>query len=273
MAIFGEGDLIEKTLKPLQEKLNRRNELQGRREESRGQFENVIQNILQRGQQLSDQPTLTAQDLFGEEIQNLQDNARANANATKSALSRSLLAGGGDASGTGAVNLLRADQQTNQQLGQITDRFNTLATKIGESRQQRGDSMISRALSGGQSLFSADTNILSDFITREAQKETARKQRRSNMFGGILSTLGTLGGAAIMACWVAEELYPEDQQKVKKVREFLSEASEKDVDIAEFTTAYQLHGDEWAEKIKTNPEARKAAKRLFDEFYELSKAA
>jgi hypothetical protein len=260
-------------LKDYQSNAARGRELRGRQEASRGRFGNIVENIMQRGQDLSDAPTLTAQDLFADEIQNLQDNARANANATKSALSRSLLAGGGDPSGASATDLLRTDQSTNQQMGQITDRFNQLATRINERRKSRGDSFISQALQGRQNLMSADTKQLMNFVTREAQKETANRQKNSSLFGNLLSTAGSVAGAAILACWVAEELYPEDPKKVEQVRDFLSNISEDDEVLVEFTKTYQLHGDEWADEIKKHPEVKRSAKRLFDEFYELSKAA
>lgn len=261
---------MRKTLNKFRKRAGRADELRGRREQSRGQFENIIGNILGRGQQLADQPTLTAQDLFGEEIQNLQDNARANANATKSALSRSLLAGGGggDVTGQTATNLLRTDQATNQQLGGITDRFNTLATRISEARQSRGDSLLGQALQGGQNLLTLDQRLFTDFRDRETQKEQARKQRRTALLGGLLNAAG-----AAIGCWVAEELYSEDPKKVSKVRQYLYEAAQEDKDIAAFLSEYQLHGDQWAEKARRDPEFRKSAKRLFDEFYELSKAA
>lgn len=252
-------------------------DIMGQQQSSRGRFSDVIGNILSRGRELANQPTLTAQDLFGEEIQRLSDSARSTANATKSALSRSLLASGGeDRSGATSVNLLRADQSLNDRLGQITDRFNTMATQISEARQRRGDSLLGRALQGVSSLFSSDTSRLNNLINRQTQQEQARKQRSSGFLGGLLSTGGQLAGSAMVAsalCWVAEEIYPENPEKVEQIREFLSEKVGDNDFVGQFATQYALHGDQWAETVRSNPKLRKSARRLMDEFYEISKAA
>jgi hypothetical protein len=235
------------------------------------QTQDLLNDITKRGEDLSDQPMLTAQDLFGGEIQNLEDNARASSNATKQAISRGMMAGGQSGSGQATVNMLRGDQQLQGQIGNINNRFNSLAMQLSQQQQQRGDSLINRALRGTQSERRTNAQLLDQIITRNAQKQQAAKERSSGFWGGLLKTGGTIAGAAIAACWVAEELYGDDQEAIDNIRDTLTGAMNDDTPLGEFARSYRLHGDQWARMVRANPELRYSAGRAMRAIHENSK--
>lgn len=248
-----------------------RNQVEGQVGESRQRFSDMLNQIVSRGTQLQDEPRLTAQDLFGDQIQRMTDAAGQSANATKQALSRSMIAGGGDTTGAAASNLLDVGAQTNQQIGDLGMRFSRLADRVNRYRNQRGDSLASQGLQGLQNLFQSDKGTLANLIQRQIQREQAQKERGAGVLGGLFNVGSQLGAAAI--CWVAEELYGEDHQRVVVIRSFLIGHKDADDAIGELYDAYKENGRKWAEQIQTDLPARMAAERLFDELYELAKAA
>jgi len=241
--------------------------------QDRSHFSDLLNNIIQRGQNLQDQPSLTAKDLFGPQMQKLYDSARATANGTKQALSRAMLANGGDVSGSGAASLFDLGAQTNSNISDIGLRFSRLADQVNRFRKQRGDQLTAQGLSGLQNIFTNDQNTLNQVIQREIQRKTARKQRGAGVFGGILNTIGSIGGALIGACWVAEELYGKDHEKVVVIRKFLLENEGEKNMFGQFLDEYKKDGRDWAAKVKHDLPARMAAEKLFNELYQVAKAA
>lgn len=238
---------------------------------TRSGFSDFLNNIISRGQQSLEQPRMTARDLFGEQIQRLQDRAGSAANATKRAISRGMMASGGDRSGVGASRMLQADEQLSQNQQDIAGRFTQLAEQVNQQERSRAQNLLSQGLQGRQNLLTFDYGRLRDTITREAQKEQARKQRFSSILGNIIQGGATAASAAI--CWVAAELYGEDSPEFHITRGFLLSREGSGDAFDEFLQVYREHGEAWAEKIKEDPALRADMAELFDKFYELGKAA
>lgn len=253
----------------LKKQLQNRFNAQRNMSQTRGSFSDLINQIISRGEQASDQPRLSAADLFGEQITRLGDSARAGANATKQTISRALMAGGGDVTGSGAANLLGVDQQLARLIGQQGLQFEGLAQGENRFQTQRADSLVGMGLQGLQSLFGIDQARHRD----QLQQEQARRQNRANIFGNILQAGSTIGGAAILACWVAEELYGADSNEFHSIRGMLIQHEKTAGELAEFMAAYRKDGRQWARHITQHPLDRAKAKALFDDLYELSKAA
>lgn len=245
-------------------------ELSERTDQSRGRFSEILNEFVQRGQNLQDEPRLSARELFGDQMQQLTDSARSTANATKQALSRAMMAGGGDVSGAAAGNLLGVGENLNESISDIGLKFSRLADRINRQRKRRGDQLAGQGLQGIQNLFRSDQGMLSNVINREIQRETASKQRGSGILGGLLNTAGTLGSAAIMACWVAEELYGKDSERVFIIRNFLLSHDGADNEFGRFLEEYRENGRQWAMKVASDPSARMAAEKLFDEIYKVA---
>lgn len=248
--------------------------LKGRTDRSRSSFSDFLNQMVSRSKEAQDQPRMTARDLFGEQMTRLTDSARSSANAAKQALSRAMLSGGGDVTGAAAGNMLGIQQNTNENISDIGLQFSKMADKVNRFRQQRGDQLAGQALQGLQNLLQFDSSMYSNRLNRQVQKETAAKQRKANRTSGILSGLGSIASAGIMAaCWVAEELYGKDDPRVHRVRAFLMENEGEDNIIGEFYEKYKKHGRQWAVDVASDESARMAAERLFNELDELAKAA
>lgn len=68
---------------------------------------------------------------------------------------------------------------------------------------------------------SNQANYLSNIYGAQASYAGATNQGRGAMIGGALSGLGALGGGLIAACWVAREVYGNDNPKWMQFREWL----------------------------------------------------
>lgn len=156
--------------------------------ESREAFSQMINDLISRADTQQGQPRLTAEDLFGEQINRLGDSTRAAGNATKQAIARAMMARGGDPSGAAGANLLGVDQQVAGQLGQQGLQFAGLAEQANRFGQGRADQMTGMSLQGLQSLFGMDQSILSDQI----MQQQAERQRRADMLGNIFGLGGLL---------------------------------------------------------------------------------
>lgn len=90
-----------------------------------------------------------------------------------------------------------------------------------------------------------------------------RMPKQGPDIGGIMSGMGSLAMGAAMLCWVAREIYGEDNPKWVQFRtKFLNEAPD------ELVANYIRHGEELAEVVKVNPELRAEIKADMDAFME-----
>lgn len=231
---------------------------------TRRNLSELINNLIKRGESNQEQPALTAQDLFGEAITRMGDSARSGANATKQALARSIMGGGGDISGAAGANMLGIDENLAREIGQQGLRFEGLAQGENRFRTQRADNLITRGMQGLQALFGLDQNLYMD----QVQQDQARRQRGAGMFGNILQAGATVASAAL--CWVAEELYGEGSNEFHSIRGLLLSHEGVTPELDEFIQTYKEHGEEVAKQLKNDPVRRLKAEALFDELYEIS---
>lgn len=236
---------------------------------SRGEFQDLLNQVVGRGTSLTTEPRLTAEDLFGGQMQRIFDTTGASANATKRALSRAMIGQGGDVSGAGAGQLLNVDEQANRRIGDVGLQFSQLADEINRARQTRGESLLTTGLQGTQNLLSMDASRLENFIQRALMERQAKKQRTVDIIGSILDAGATVGAAGV-ACWVAEELYGKDSPKVTAVRSLLMRHEGKKTALGEFYEQYKQKGRRWAKDVAKDLPLRAQAARLFDELYKLS---
>lgn len=245
-------------------------EAQQQAEESRGGFSDIVNNMLNMARQTQEAPRMTAEDLFGPQMQRLNDAIRSSTNATRQALSRGLLSGGGDPSGASAAGFLGAGQTEARQLGDTSTRFATLADQINRREQSRGDQLLTQAAQGMQNLLRLDTGRRDQLEERDIMQDQARSQRIVDVVGGLLQAGGT---AAAAFCWMAIELYGKDSDQYKTIRPFLLKQREDSGVLSDFVDAYEELGEEWASQAAEDPSVRIQAEILFDQLYEIAKAA
>ncbi|CAB4187786.1 hypothetical protein UFOVP1169_4 [uncultured Caudovirales phage] len=87
-----------------------------------------------------------------------------------------------------------------------------------------------------------------DAVGMAAQNYAAQQQSRAALLSSIFGAAGTLGGAKILACWVAREVFGADDPKWLRMREWmLTKAPEA---LREF---YLRHGERIADYISDKP--------------------
>jgi hypothetical protein len=102
-------------------------------------------------------------------------------------------------------------------------------------------------------------NIRANRIQMETGIQAANAARSGGILGGALQAAGTIGGAAIMACWVAREVYGEDRAEWMVFRQWLfTEAPEWLLDL------YMEEGERFAEFISNKPILKFLVKKAMD---------
>jgi hypothetical protein len=116
------------------------------------------------------------------------------------------------------------------------------------AQQQMGPNLfdpnagINLALQQNQNLANYQSNIFGS----QASLAGAQSQAKGAMLGGLFSGLGALGGGfAARGCWVAREVYGEDNPKWRIFREWLTFCAPK-----WFYNLYVKHGERFAAWLK-----------------------
>lgn len=106
----------------------------------------------------------------------------------------------------------------------------------------------------------------------ELQASIQRSANDAQLWGSIMrgagTAIGIAGGAAIGACWIAEELYGKDSDKVKWVRADLYKAAEESPIWNALLRIYETYGQQIAAAIKTDDRMRALFQALFDALVE-----
>lgn len=102
-------------------------------------------------------------------------------------------------------------------------------------------------------------NIRANRIQMETAIQSANAARSGSIIGGALSAAGQMGGAAILACWVAREVYGKNNPEWTIFRAWLlTEAPEW------FRDLYLEEGERFAEFISDKPLLKSVVKMAMD---------
>lgn len=131
------------------------------------------------------------------------------------------------------------------------------------SQQQAGPQYFNPESPTGVGSIYGAYNAQMGLVGAQAQANAARSAGRSGMFGslggGLMSAGGMLGGAAILACWVAREVYGNDNPAWEMFREWLL------VDAPEwFRNLYIENGERFAKFISNKPFLKKVIRKWMD---------
>jgi len=143
-----------------------------------------------------------------------------------------------------------------------------LAPSYNASQQYGLTGLVQSAQAGyaglGQSSFLQPesqylANIRANRIQMETSVQAANAQRSGGIMGGLLGAAGTIGGAMIMACWVAREVYGKDNPEWTIFRAWLfTEAPEW------FRDLYLEEGERFAGFISDKPVLKSIVKMAMD---------
>lgn len=202
--------------------------------------------------------------LSGDQLRNVQQStrgtqvARGNINGLAPAVEESL-------------NTIQFGERNFQQRLQNSAAFlsgTTPLSQFGQLRQAGAGAAPFQALAGNaigldRNAGAAAAAFAQQSFGTQAQVYNTQMSNQSNpwmeglgMVGGIA---GQLGSAALIGCWVAREVYGEDNPKWKQFRQWVTtEASD---DFREF---YIANGEKIAESIKDNAEAKASIRAWMD---------
>jgi len=102
-------------------------------------------------------------------------------------------------------------------------------------------------------------NIRANRIQMETSIQSANAARSGSIIGGLLQAAGTIGGAAVVACWVAREVYGKDNPEWTIFRAWLlTEAPDW------FRDLYLEEGERFAAFISDKPVLKRIVKTAMD---------
>lgn len=112
----------------------------------------------------------------------------------------------------------------------------------------------------GPRTLQPESQYMSDLRTARLQGQAAANQAAATRSAGIMSGIATLGAAAITKfCWVAREVYGEENPKWLQFREWVLAFSPD-----WFFNLYMKHGADFAEFISDKPILKRAVRFVMD---------
>jgi hypothetical protein len=87
------------------------------------------------------------------------------------------------------------------------------------------------------------------------------------IFGDLVGLTASLGSAALLACWVAEELWGIADERTHYARVYVVTNMDD-----EFVTEYLVNGPQWAEEVRKDPELREQAEPVWSQMASHGKA-
>lgn len=111
----------------------------------------------------------------------------------------------------------------------------------------------------GPQTLQMESQYMANLRASRLQAQMAKDQASATRSAGIMSGIATLGGAMIMACWVAREAYGKDNPKWLIFREWLHTSAPD-----WFYDLYMAHGEQFAEFISTKPLLKWLVRKTMD---------
>ena len=139
------------------------------------------------------------------------------------------------------------------------------AQQMGMAQQLGSQAIGPRAVdyNAGLNLAMQNASNLGSYNTAiygsQAQLAGANAQARGAMIGGAFQGLGALGAAGIAKCWVAREIYGENNPKWVLFREWLNNHAPK-----WFDRLYVKHGEKFAAWIANKPFLKSIIRKWMD---------
>lgn len=161
--------------------------------QSRGAVEELLSGMGERSEQAMDESELSAEELYGDQMQTARDRIASNVAGGISGVTRSSMAGGGDFSGRGAASTLALIQAGNEAGRDVELGFSDRADSAKRYNLGRSDQLASAELSGKMGLFNVDQNEYNS----EIERQRARKQALAQFGSDLIGSAANVAGAAV----------------------------------------------------------------------------
>lgn len=112
----------------------------------------------------------------------------------------------------------------------------------------------------------AEANLGASVYGANLQRSAADQAATYQLIGTGIQAASSMGGAAAMMCWVAEELFGKKSEKTKRIRKFMMNHLMDDSSLGQFARNYLEHGKQWARWARDNSSFRLEAFQLWSQF-------
>lgn len=153
------------------------------------QINDTLSSLNESAIDAKERSSLTAEDLYGSEMQRQKDSIRENANDTKQALARLALANPSDAS-VNAVNLDKLDSGVNEAIGDMEAQYSMAAMTEATNANAQANNLLAGILNAQQNQYGIKSNELNTAKLRETQRRQANKQLFADFIGAGANVLG-----------------------------------------------------------------------------------
>lgn len=157
--------------------------------QQRGNINDLLDGIVNSSQNAYQDANQTVNDRYGETLQNVEDSANANTAAGNQAVSRGLMAGGGDVTGGGAVAMGQNQERGNEAIMKALNYYTQRNEIANDRSKRRGDNLAVSALGGSEGLYASDMGKESEYEYLERQRKQANKQLLGDVLGSGSSVL------------------------------------------------------------------------------------
>lgn len=226
-------------------------------------FLDVLDTLRNRIGQSDQRASTGVREMYGPEMDRMEQRIRGNANETRSALARLSGLSGADPTGRTATSMNRIDENTNRAVGDANMQFVDRARSDRDRARSRGDQLANLLMGGTSNMMQFEDGQR----RHEEQLDLMQSQANRQMLADILGAGGQIGSAALLACWVAEELYGTHDFRTYFIRSYVLQKMAANTPFGWFCRAYSMYGERWAEWVRRFPPVRRVAKAGFDRIY------
>ena len=131
-------------------------------------------------------------ELYGDVIQSFSDQATAGADTGIRNIMRSMMAGGGDNTGSGAAAIAGLTEGKNRSISDIVSKFTELTDRRNLQQSGRKDNLYGTAMGNRGNLFSALSGLATDAQGRVDRRSTAGRQFLMDAVGMGLQSYGQI---------------------------------------------------------------------------------
>jgi len=170
------------------------------RAKSQQKFDQQIASTLGLADNMKTSYNDTAEQVYGQSIQNLTDRIQAGEAGTASNLAKAVAAGGGDVTGSIQATLGKLTEQSNKSITDVMNEYNDRVTRMNLQREEnaknRKSNLYQSVLGARQNQFAALSGAAEKAYSRSARKSTADKQMFMDALGNgaNIAAMGVKGG-------------------------------------------------------------------------------
>lgn len=189
--LFGGGNLKDITRKALERSREANNEASENLDMSQEAYKNAISKVGNLAGAAYGEGDKSVLERYGDTVDQITNQVQGGAASTKRTIGRTMMAGGGDISGAGAVQMSNADQRANEAIGSAITKFTAMNDRQNNVANSRGDRLVGMELNANARKNSLDQNLYgmtNQMLTNAEGQEIDRVMANRQLALDIAST-------------------------------------------------------------------------------------